>query len=173
MGVEDGSYHTVLIRRGTACAGVGWGWPGETREPVAHMVALSFHVPPQSVTSEVSRSSAGSRGRSPVKTPRQDAIAGCAWDRIYSCQSGLELPFAYPALDAWPAKLDLVEAIGTGTAVLYCNRCRTPGCWLAARDGAGAKLRSSRGTTRVWAGGGERNGCLRAQARNLLPEHPL
>ena len=162
------------LRRGTACAGVGWGWPGETREPV-DIWSLSPFTCHRNLSRQKSVVRVPGRGvgqKSPVKTPRQDAIAGCAWDRIYSCQSGLELPFAYPALDAWPAKLDLVEAMGTGTAVLYCNRCRTPGCWLAARDGAGAKLRSSRGTTRVWAGGGERNGCLRAQARNLLPEHP-
>ena len=63
--------------RGTARAGVGWGWPGVQGDPGAggHMVALSFHVPPQSVTSEVSRSSAGSRGRSKVTgqdpTPRR------------------------------------------------------------------------------------------------------
>ena len=121
-----------------------------TREPVDIWSLSPFtyhaicHVRSQSFECRV----AGSV-KSSVKTPRQDA-------RIYSCQSGLELPFAYLALDAWPAKLDLVEAMGTGTAVLYCNRCRTPGCWLAARDGAEAKLRSSRGTVRCcrWGNAG-------------------
>jgi hypothetical protein len=41
--------------------------------------------------------------------------SGCARSRIHirihSDQSGFELSFAYPALDAWPAKFDLVEAM--------------------------------------------------------------